>query len=247
MLDDNVQKNLRKLLTEKRAKRCSKRRLLSASKEGPLPQVAIVGTSTQEEVLQEAAAAGTNITTSVAATAISTASDVASRTSSASLGERALSNAALGDDYRTRPLWEIKEEEVALPSEIAKPFERWKADPSAFLRTDSSQVPLSIKEHYDYALSVRTSTMSNKIRWRFITTVYYDVISARPQSDRYSITKEAVAFVVAVICESPLCDRDAVEKDIISWAKDGAKYRALANRMGGLCCYFFYPNISEWM
>ena len=248
MLDENAQKNLHKLLTKNPAKRCSKRRPVSASKEGPLLQDAIVGTSAQEDVPQETAAAGTNTTTSGAATAISIASDVASRTSSASLGQRALSNAALVEDHRTRPLWEIKEEEVALPPEIAEPFERWKADPSAFLRSDSSQVPLSIKEHYDYALSVRTSTISNKILWRFIMTVYYDVISALSQSDRYSITKEAVAFVVAVICESPSCDQDAVEKDIISWAKDGAKYRALANRMGGLCCcYFFYPDISEWM
>jgi hypothetical protein len=120
------------------------------------------------------------------------------------------------EDHRTRPPWEIKEEEVALPSEIAESFEIWKADPSAFLLSDSSQVPLSLKEHYDYALSVRNSTISNKILWRFITTVYYDVISAQSQSDRYSITKEAVAFAVAVICNSPSYDREAVEKNIIS-------------------------------
>lgn len=189
-------------------------------------------------------ASGTNTTTT---TALSTASGVASPTNSASLGERALLNAALVEGHRIRPLWEIKEEEVALPSEITELFERWKADPSAFLRSDSSQVPTSLTEHYDYALSVRTSTISNRILWRFITTAYYDVISALSQSDRYSIIKEAVAFVVAVICESPSYDREAVEKNIISWAKDGAKNRALANKMGGLCCYFFYPNISEWM
>jgi hypothetical protein len=50
------------------------------------------------------------------------------------------------------------QEEVVLPSEIADSFERWKADPSAFLRIDSSQVPMSLTEHYDYALSVRTTT-----------------------------------------------------------------------------------------
>lgn len=165
----------------------------------------------------------------------------------ASLGERALSFAALGEDHRIRPLWEIKEEEVALPSEIAEPFERWKVDPAAFLLSDSSQVPSSLKEHYDYALSVRTSTVSNKILWRFVTTAYYDVISALSQSDRYPITKEAAAFVVAVICDSLSYDREAVERDIISWAKDGAKYRGLANKLGGLCWYFFYPNIGEWM
>jgi hypothetical protein len=233
VLDDNVQRNLSKLLMKKPAKR----RLVSASKKGSLVQ----------DVPQEAAAPGTNTTTPGAATALSTASGAASLTNAASLGERALSNAALGEDHRIRPLWEIKEEEVVLPSEIAEPFERWKADPSAFLRSDSSQVPSSLKEHYEYALSVRTSTVSNKILWRFITTVYYDVISALSQSDRYSIAKEAVVFVVAVICESPSYNREAVERDIISWAKDGAKYRALANKLGGLCCYFFYPNISEWM
>lgn len=243
MLDDNVKKNLSTLLTKKTAKRRAKRRPASASKKGSLDQDA-AGTSAQEDDPQEAAGAGTNTTT---ATALSTASGVASPTNSASLGERALLNAALVEDHRIRPLWEIKEEEVALPLEITELFERWKADPSAFLRSDSSQVPTSLTEHYDYALSVRISTISNKILWRFITTAYYDVISALSQSDRYSITKEAVAFVVAVICESPSYDREAVEKDIISWAKDGAKNRALANKMGGLCCYFFYPNISEWM
>jgi hypothetical protein len=248
VLDDNVHKNLCKLLIKKTAKRRSKRRSGSASTGDPLLQDAIVGTSAQEDVPQEAAAAGTNTTTSGAATALSTAPDVASPTSSASLGERALSNAALVEDHRTRRLWEIKEEEVALPSNIAEPFERWKADPSAFLRSDSSQVPLSLKKHYDYALSVRTSTISNKILWRFITTAYYNVISERSQSDRYSITKEAVAFAVAVICKSPSYDREAVEENIISWAKDGAKNRALANKLGGVGCYFYYPpNLSEWM
>lgn len=174
MLDDNVKKNLSTLLTKKTAKRRAKRRPASASKKGSLDQDA-AGTSAQEDDPQEAAGAGTNTTT---ATALSTASGVASPTNSASLGERALLNAALVEDHRIRPLWEIKEEEVALPLEITELFERWKADPSAFLRSDSSQVPTSLTEHYDYALSVRISTISNKILWRFITTAYYDVISA---------------------------------------------------------------------
>ncbi|MCJ1243631.1 hypothetical protein MMC30_000828 [Trapelia coarctata] len=124
VLNNNIRKNLRKLLTKKPAKRRSKRKKRpgSASKEGPLLQVAILGTSAQEAVPQEVAAADTNTTTSDAATALSTASDVASPTNSVSLGEKALSNAVLVEDHRTRPLKEIKEEEVALPSEVADSF-----------------------------------------------------------------------------------------------------------------------------
>jgi hypothetical protein len=64
---DHVQKNLRKLLTKKAAKKRFKRGPVSASKEGPLLQNAIIGTSVQEDIPQEAAAAGTKTTTSGAA------------------------------------------------------------------------------------------------------------------------------------------------------------------------------------
>jgi hypothetical protein len=171
------------------------------------------------------------------ATALSTAS---------ASGGGALSDAALDEDHRLRPLWDIKDEQVALPPEIAEPFERWKADPSAFLRGNSSQVPLSLTEHYDYARSARTSTIANKILWRFITAAYYDVIFALSPSDRY-FNKGAVAFAVAVICKSPSYDRDVVEKHIISWVKEGAKRRAFANEVGGTWSFFFYPDLSELM
>lgn len=229
MLDDNVLKDLRKLLKRKKGSG-------PASEESPSLQEAAQGNVPQEVALEEAAAAGTNTTASGAATTSSTAS-----------GERASSNAALVEDLRTRPLWEIKEEDVALPLEIVESFEIWKADPLALLRSDSSQVPTTLVEQYDYALSVRASAASSKILWRFITTAYYDTISARSPSDRYSITKEAVAFVVDVICKSPSYDREAVEKQIISWAKEGGNNRALADRLGGLGCFFFYPNLSEWL
>jgi hypothetical protein len=249
VLDEKVRRTLREILTQKSTKRRSKGNGQpgSTTKENPLPQDAVVGTSAQDDDPQEAAAAGANDATSGAATALSTTSNVASPIVSALLGERASSIATLGEKNRTQPLWEVKDEEVALPSEIADSFERWKADPSIFLRSDSSQAPRSLTEHYNYALSVRTSAVSNKILWRFITTAYYDVISARSQSDRYSITKEAVAFAVAVICKSSY-KREVVEANLINWAKDGAKNRALANKLGGTGCYFYYPqHLSEWM
>jgi hypothetical protein len=250
VLDEKVRRTLREILTQKSTKRRSKGNGLpgSTTKENPLPQDAVVGTPAQDDDPQEAAAAGTNDATSGAATALSTTSKVASPIVSALLGERASSIATLGENNRTQPLWEVKDEEVALPSEIADSFERWKADPSIFLRGDSSQAPSSLPEHYNYALSVRTSAVSNKILWRFITTAYYDVISARSQSDRYSITKEAVAFAVAVICKSSSYEREVVEANLINWAKDGAKNRALADKLGGTGCYFYYPqHLSEWM
>jgi hypothetical protein len=250
VLDEKVRRTLREILTQKSTKRRSKGNGQpgSTTKENPLPQDAVVGTPAQDDDPQEAAAAGTNDATSGAATALSTTSKVASPIVSALLGERASSIATLGENSRTQPLWEVKDEEVALPSEIADSFERWKADPSIFLRGDSSQAPRSLTEHYSYALSVRTSAVSNKILWRFITTAYYDVISARSQSDRYSITKEAVAFAVAVIYKSSSYEREVVEANLINWAKDGAKNRALADKLGGTGCYFYYPqHLSEWM
>ena len=163
-------------------------------------------------------------------------------------GEKASPIAVSGENDRTQPLWEVKEHEIALASEIADSFERWKADPSVFLRSSSPQALESLTEHYNYALSVRTSAVSNKILWRFITTAYYDVISARSPSDRYSITKEAVAFAVAVICSSSSFEREVVEANLINWARDGAKHRALADKLGSTGCYFYYPqHLSEWM
>jgi hypothetical protein len=246
VLDENVCKNLRKILTKKSTKRLSKR---NRGKEDD-PQE----DDPQEDDSEEAAAAGTNnatsgVTTALSttlsdtATALSTASEVASPTESALLGERALS-----ENDRTQPLWAVKEDEVAIPAEIADSFERWKADPSVFLRSDIYQAPTSVTEYYDYALSVRTSTATNKILWRFITTVFYDIISARSRSDVRSITKEGVEFAVAAICESGLYKREVVEADLISWTKDRAKNRALADKLGSTGCYFYYPpHLSEWM
>ena len=155
--------------------------------------------------------------------------------------------ASSGEDSRLRPLWNLKEDDVALPSEIAKSFEKWKADPSAFVRRDCSHIPSSPVEHYDYARRSQTSLTSSKILWRFVTTIYYDIVSMRSQSDRYTITKEVVAFVVAVICKSSSYKRETVEEDVINWAKCGKKNRALANKLGGTACYFFYPDISDWV
>lgn len=164
----------------------------------------------------------------------------------------AVSDAASSDeDSRLRPLWKLKENDVALPSEIVEPFERWKADPFAFVRGDCSHIPSSPVEHYDYARHAQTSLTSNKILWRFVTTIYYDIVSVWSQSERYAITKEVVAFVVAfvvaVICESSSYKRGTVEEDVINWAKCGKKNRALANKLGGTACYFFYPDVSDWV
>jgi len=261
-----VRKTLREILTKKSTKGRSKknRRPGSTTEESPSSQDAVVVTSAQDDDPQEAAAAGTNDAASAATTALSTTllgsvtalsttsssadTAVLTATVSALLGERASPVAASGEYDRTQHLWEVKEHEVALPSEIADSFERWKADPSVFLRSDSSEAPTSLTEHYNYALSVRTSAVSNTILWRFITTAYYDVISARSHSDRYPITKEAVAFAVAVICESSSYERELVEANLIDWARVGAKNRALADKLGGTGCYFYYPqHLSEWM
>ena len=154
--------------------------------------------------------------------------------------------ASSSEDPKLRPLWDLQAEDVALPPEIAGSFEKWKADPSTFLRGNRSQVPSSPREHYDYTRCAQAALASNKILWRFVTTTYYDIISARSRSERYTITKEAVAFVVAVICESS-SERETVEQNVISWAKVGKRNRTFANEIGGTACYFFYPDISDWI
>ena len=96
-------------------------------------------------------------------------------------------------------------------------------------------------EHYNYARRAQTSLASNKILWRFVTT------SVRSQLERYIMIKEAVAFVIAVICTSSSYKRETVEEDVINWAKYGKRNRTLANKLGSTACYFFYPDISDWV
>ena len=56
-----------------------------------------------------------------------------------------------------------------------------------------------------------------------------------------------VAFVLAVVCELSSYKREVVEKDVINWAKHGKRNRGLANKLGSTVCYFFHPDISNWM
>merc|ERR1711939_73247 len=73
-LDDNVREDLRKLLTHRATKRRFKRKKRpgSESREDSSFQDATIGASAHENVLQEAAAAGTNPNASGAAIALST-------------------------------------------------------------------------------------------------------------------------------------------------------------------------------
>ena len=258
MLDDDVQDSLRKLLakshTKNQARKSANRPARKHTQNSTFERDATAVTSAYHDIQEEAAAAGgsTTATTSYAAATVSGVPP---------LSEKASLSAALLEDPRTQPLWNVQREDVTLPVALARSFERWKAEPLTFLQGESVPIPSSLKEHYDYALAVYTSTVSNKILWRFISTAYYDVISAHSRSERYSITKEAVAFVVSVVCESSFYDGKVVEKDIISWAKDGARYRALADELEALSnesgvlanksdvlgCYFFFPELSEWM
>lgn len=134
--------------------------------------------------------------------------------------------------------------------EIKDAFEKWKLDHLVFLHRESSSLGASSSpsEHYDYTRNVQASIASDRILRRFLTTVYYDIVSKHSQSDRTSITKDGVEFVAAVICNTGSYDVKTVQEDVASWAKDGAKYRGLANSMGGLGCYFLLPgSLSEWV
>ncbi|KAF1999270.1 hypothetical protein P154DRAFT_621125 [Amniculicola lignicola CBS 123094] len=160
-------------------------------------------------------------------------------------------NGSNSEAVRLRPLWEIQPEDVAIPSEIADAFAKWKSDHSAFLQREFSsiyRVPSSPGEHYNYTRNVQASLASDRILRRFLTTVYYDLVREHSQSDRNPITKVGVEFVAAVICNTGSYNNETVKKDVSSWAKEGGKFRDLADAMGGLGCYFFLPvKLSEWI
>ncbi len=98
--------------------------------------------------------------------------------------------------------------------------------------------------YYDYTRRVQDSA-SDRILWRFVRTIYHDLISRRSLSARYSTIKDSVAFVVAIIGESGPYDSKIVKSDVTHWAKDGGKLRALADQMGGLGCFFLFPAMGD--
>ncbi|KAF1354410.1 hypothetical protein EJ07DRAFT_158562 [Lizonia empirigonia] len=237
-LGDNARKNLMMLSPKRHADSPADSPDKRPAKRPAKVVQSTIARKSMQKNLPKVAAAGTSTTTLGTVTALSMMSGTASQTAS--------SDATPGEDKRIGRVWKIKKEEVSLPPEIAGSFEMWKTDPSAFLQNGSLQIPSSPQEYYDYTLSLRGSIAINKIRLRFITTAYYDVISNLSRSSRYTITKEAVAFVVAVVCPpSFLGCRIEAENNIITWAKEGAKYRALADAIGGTWSYFFLPSIGE--
>jgi hypothetical protein len=245
-LPDKIRRNLIVLLQETHAnsptRRLRKRRTDSpadnpAKRPSKAVQSAITRESTQKNV-PKAVAPGTSITGSSATTALSMMPSTAPET--------AKSDATPGEDNQIGRVWRITKEEVSLSPEIAESFGMWKANPSTFLRKESLQTPSTAQEYYDYTLSLGDSIAADKIRWRFMATTYYDVISKRSLSSSNAITKEAVAFVVAVVCpSSSLGDQKKAEYNVSTWAKAGAKYRALADAIGGTWCYFLFPSIGE--
>ena len=259
MLDEDARNNLKKLFKscqppssrpkkQRKDQNCQASEISSSQDAAPVEESAV---STGDDIVSSALATdpappGGYVTKGGDATSSGeyvTAEEALLVENAAAGGDAASS----GEDSRLRPLWNLKEGDVALPSEIAESFKKWRADPSAFVRSDCSHIPSSPVEHYDYARRAQTSLTSNKILWRFVTTTYYDIISVRSRSERYTITKEVVAFVVAVICKSSSYEREKVEEDVINWAKCGKRNRALANKLGGTACYFFYPDISDWV
>ncbi|CAN9338369.1 unnamed protein product [Alternaria alternata] len=245
-LPDDAWRNLMVLLQETHAdspaRRPMKRRMDSpadnrAKRPAKAVQSAITRKSTQKNVLK-AVAPGTSTTRLGATTALSMMPITASQT--------AKSDATPGEDNQIGIIGKITKEEVSLSPEIAESFGMWKANPSAFLRKESLQTPSTAHEYYDYTLSLRDSTATDKVRWRFVTTAYYDVISKRSLSSSNAITKDALAFVVAIVCPSSSPDdQKKARQNVSTWAKAGAKYRALADATGGTWCYFLLPSIGE--
>lgn len=155
------------------------------------------------------------------------------------------SNASQSD--RCRTLWEITWNDVDLHPDIVDDFETWKEDPTIFLCSDRLKFPSTYQLYYDYTLSVCSAVVSNKILWRFLATTYYDAISAHHQAKKCSTSMPGVQFVVDVVCHSSSHDRGKVQENILRWMRQGKKYRAISDLVGGTWCYFFLPDIKENM
>ena len=135
---------------------------------------------------------------------------------------------------------------MKLSPEIENCFQEWKADPLAFLRSLKLQSCPLAADLYDRA-QMPTHTAADKILWRFLTTTCFDIVQSVSSSTRYAASKDGLSFVVAAICESSARDSSAVSKGVMELVHYGRRYRTLADQMGDTGCFFFFPNISEWM
>jgi hypothetical protein len=143
-------------------------------------------------------------------------------------------------------LWSIQSKDINIPMSVA---EALKQDHCNLLRQSSKNgVDLqSPSDYYEYTCTVETGRTLDKILWRFLTTVYYDLISELDGTEQRLSTTEngGVAFVVAVICQPGKHDPDTVREKVVGWAKAGRRYRGYMNALCSGCLILFPEKTSD--
>lgn len=131
-------------------------------------------------------------------------------------------------------LWSIKSKDLGILKSVV---EALKQDYDSLLRIQS---PV---DHYEYTCNVETRRELNKVLWRFLTTLYCDLISELDATRQRCSTTEnnGVATVVAVICKPGTHDSDTVRKKVMGWVRVGRRYRRF---MQALCsgCIILFPE-----
>jgi hypothetical protein len=131
-------------------------------------------------------------------------------------------------------LWSIKSKDIGILKSVV---EALKQSYYSLLRI---QTPA---DHYEYTCSIESHRKFNRVLWRFLTTLYYDLISELDATKQRCSTTEngGIAIVVAVICESGTHDPDIVRKKVMGWVRVGRRYRGF---MQALCsgCIILFPE-----
>lgn len=137
-------------------------------------------------------------------------------------------------------LWLIESKDIGIPESIA---EALKQNYYSLLRIQS---PV---DHYEYTCSVETCRKLNRALWRFLVTLYYDLISELDDTKQRCSRAESsgVAIVVAVICESGTYDPDTVRKKVMGWIRVGRRYRGFMRALCSGCIILFPEKPSDLM
>ncbi|KAF2211867.1 hypothetical protein CERZMDRAFT_97794 [Cercospora zeae-maydis SCOH1-5] len=146
---------------------------------------------------------------------------------------------------RYQSFFRVTAGDIVLPPVASDAFESWKADPAGFLYHQSK--PTSLYQFYRYARELSALQSCDQIRRRFVTTDYFDTAHALSRSARYSAKRDTIDLLVEITGVPPNgCEKD-VRHDLTAWINEVKRNRKMANKLGSTGCFFFYPNISDWI
>jgi hypothetical protein len=137
-------------------------------------------------------------------------------------------------------LWSIKSKDISIPESVA---EALKQNYYSLLRVQSPA------HYYEYTCNIETRRKLNSVLWRFLATLYCDLISELDATkQRCSWAKSGgVAIVVAVICESGTYNPDTVRRKVMGWTRVGRRYRGFMQALCSGCIILFPEKPSDLM